>query len=111
MTIRDITNGPKWILWGVGILCILMSALLLSGRGAWLIAGYNTSPKEKKSRYDEKKLCRVSGGGMAVISIFVFIMALWDEVLPAGFMYVFLGITLLVTIIMLILMNTYCRKH
>lgn len=31
------------------------------GKGAFLIAGYNTAPKREKEKYDEKALCRFMG--------------------------------------------------
>ncbi|MGV8907020.1 MAG: DUF3784 domain-containing protein [Acetobacterium sp.] len=49
------------ILWIVVIIFIAMTIYLISGRGGWLIAGYNTSSSEEKINYDEKKLCRGVG--------------------------------------------------
>ncbi len=66
MTLKDISNGPDWIMWVVFAIFALMSIVLFTGRGANLIAGYNTASKEEKSKYDEKKLCRVTGVGMSV---------------------------------------------
>ena len=40
---------------------VVLGLILLSGRGAWLIAGYNTMPPEEKARYDQKALCRTMG--------------------------------------------------
>lgn len=40
-----------------GALCavfIVLSAILLSGHGAMLIAGYNTAKEKEKAKYDEK---------------------------------------------------------
>ena len=45
----------------VGLLIIIMAIVLLTGRGAWMIAGYNTMPKEKKEKYDEAALCKFIG--------------------------------------------------
>ena len=59
MKLIDTMNGPVWVVWAVGILCAAISLLLLSGRGSWLIAGYNTASKKEKEKYDEKKLCLV----------------------------------------------------
>ena len=39
-------------------LFVVLGAVLIQGKGAFLIAGYNTSSKEEKSKYDEKALCR-----------------------------------------------------
>lgn len=47
-----------WI--AIGLLFVY-SVILLSGRGGRLIARYNAANREKKSRYDEKKLSRAFG--------------------------------------------------
>ncbi len=39
MTLKDTSNGPAWIIWIVGILFAIISIILISGRGANLIAG------------------------------------------------------------------------
>lgn len=47
-----------------GILAIMfmaMAIVLLTGRGAFLIAGYNTMPKKEKERYDSAALCKFFG--------------------------------------------------
>ena len=46
MTLKDINSGPDWIIWVVGIILAIFSIILLTGRGANLIAGYNTASKE-----------------------------------------------------------------
>ena len=43
------------------------------GKGSFLIAGYNTS--RNKEKYNEKRLCRVVGGGLVVITL---VMAAWS---------------------------------
>ena len=58
MTLKDISNAPDWIMWVAFVILALMSIVLLTGRGAGLIAGYNTASKSEKSKYDEKKLCQ-----------------------------------------------------
>ena len=74
MTLKDISNGPDWIMWVAFVILALMSIVLLTGRGAGLIAGYNTASKSEKSKYDEKKLCRVTGAGMSVITVLVLVI-------------------------------------
>lgn len=49
------------LIWVLVIVLIILTIILLSGRGGWLIAGYNTSSKEEKEKYNEKKLCRWTG--------------------------------------------------
>lgn len=39
-------------------LFLILGIVLRKGKGSWLIAGYNTSSKYEKSKYNEKALCR-----------------------------------------------------
>ena len=110
MPLKDIINGPEWLLWIVFSVFVLLSIVLLTGHGANLITGYNTSSEEEKNKYDEKKLCRVTGAGVAVISVLIFIMAKWNSVLPSSFIFVFIAVTLVVCAVMIILLNTICKK-
>ncbi|MDL2232110.1 DUF3784 domain-containing protein [Ruminococcaceae bacterium OttesenSCG-928-L11] len=110
MKLKDISNGPDWIIWIVLAFFVLLTVVFLTGHGAKLIAGYNTSGEEEKSKYDEKKLCRVTGVGMLVVTIFVFAMAVGNNVLPAATAYVFVGVVVIDCIIVSILANTICKK-
>lgn len=73
MTLKDISNGPSWIIWIVFVIFVILSAILLFGHGANLIAGYNTSSKEEKAKYNEKKVCQVTGAGMMVITVLILV--------------------------------------
>ena len=46
---------------------IIMGIVLCCGKGAFLIAGYNTASPEEKASYDEKALCRATGVLVLVI--------------------------------------------
>lgn len=96
------------VIWITASLFLILSILLLSGRGGFLISGYNTASPEKKARYDEKKLCRVTGAGMLVITIMLFIMAAFDEILPNWFAGLFMIVTFVDTIVMMVVSNTMC---
>ena len=111
MTLKDISTGPSWIIWTVFIILLIISVVLLTGHGANLIAGYNTSSQEEKNKYDEKKLCRVVGIGMLSISILIFVMGVLESILPAFTAYVAVGIILLDIVIMIVLVNTICKKE
>ncbi|MDR1330151.1 MAG: DUF3784 domain-containing protein [Oscillospiraceae bacterium] len=53
---------PALIISGVlGAAIISMAIILLRGRGAWLIAGFNMLPEREKRRYDQAGLCRFMG--------------------------------------------------
>ncbi len=45
----------------VMVLLAVLGSVLMTGRGAWMIAGYNTLPRKERERYDERALCRFVG--------------------------------------------------
>lgn len=53
----------------IGLLFTVMALVLLTGRGAFLIAGYNTASKKEKQKYDSKALCRFMGKILLPIGI------------------------------------------
>ena len=46
---------------------IIIGIVLCCGKGAFLIAGYNTASPKEKAAYDEKALCRATGVLVLVI--------------------------------------------
>ena len=110
MKLADLATGPEWIVWLVFVIFAVLSIVLLSGHGSWFISGYNTASKEEKEKYDEKKLCKTMGIGMSVIAILVLAMGLFENILPAFFVYIALGIILADVVVIIILGNTRCRK-
>ncbi len=53
---------------GIDLLLLVLSIVLLCGRGSMLIAGYNTASAEEKRQYNTKKLCRSMGLTLLVIT-------------------------------------------
>lgn len=43
------------------LLFVSLAIVFFCGKGAFLIAGYNTASPEEKEQYDEKTLCRAMG--------------------------------------------------
>ena len=84
MTLKDLSTGPDWVQWAVLVIFALLSILFLSGRGSCLIAGYNT--------------------------VFLFVMSVWEEALPAAIAYIFLALVAVDCVVMIVLMNTICKK-
>lgn len=50
-------------------LFVILSLYLLSGRGAFLIAGHNMQPKEDRMKIDEPALCRAMGKLMLAVTL------------------------------------------
>lgn len=57
-----------WVRFAVALLFAVFGVIFLRGKGAVLIAGYNTSSAEEKERIDEKKLCRFMGKLMLIVA-------------------------------------------
>lgn len=64
-------------MWGViaGVLAVV-SAALLSGRGAGLLAGYSTASPAERARVNAPKLARTMGGAVLVCVIYATAVAL-----------------------------------
>ena len=110
MKLADVSSGADWIMWVGFVIFLIISIILLSGHGSWFISGYNTASKEEKAKYDEKKLCRTTGFGMAVIAVLILVMGLFEDVLTASFAYISLGIIFVDVLLMIVFCNTVCRK-
>ena len=110
MKLADLATGSDVIVWIVFGIFAVISIILLSGHGSWLISGYNTASKEEKAKYNEKKLCRTMGIGMSVIAILLLIMGVFENILPVFFVYIALGIILADVVIIIVLGNTICRR-
>lgn len=91
-------------------LFVVLSIVLISGHGSWFISGYNTATKEEKAKYDEKKLCRTTVIGMAVIAALVLVSGLFEKVLPASFVYVIGTVIFADCLAIIIIGNIICRK-
>ena len=101
----------------VAALLIVFGVMLLRGKGAMLIAGYNTASPAERARYDEKKLCRAAGAVCLIVAGMLLLMAalLWQgENLPEGMLGGFLtasAVVLVGTVAWaLIYMNTRAKK-
>lgn len=60
---------------------LIMAYFLSQGKGAFLIAGYNTMPKEEKAKYDELALCKFMSKILYGISFSLVLLSLseWLE--------------------------------
>lgn len=97
------------IYYGLFFLIWLIAVILMSGKGSFLIAGYNTASKERKRKYDEKKLSRVYGVGMLVIAVFVTLPYFLGEKLADRLTGIIPAVIIL-TIIAMILVGSFCCK-
>jgi len=87
----------------IGLLIIAMAIVLLTGRGAFLIAGYNTLSKEEKEKYDSRALCCFMGKIMLPIGGFIPMLTINSAIigiewLPLVFAVVVIGLCIFAVI-------------
>lgn len=94
----------------INIILIVLGVIILIGKGDFLIAGYNTSSKKERDKVNVKRLRYVIAGLLFVIPIIISMPFLIGEednvmvVLASPFL------AIIVTIVCLILANTWCLK-
>ena len=98
----------------VSIVLVLLGVIVLIGKGDMLISGYNTLPSEKKAQYDVKRLRRVTAMLLFVIAIMLPLYELYISTLNesqiAVATIVLTVVIIAISIIGVILMNTYCKR-
>ncbi|RAI82915.1 DUF3784 domain-containing protein [Macrococcoides goetzii] len=84
------------------IVIILLFALLgiymLTGRGGFLVAGYNTMPEAEKAKYNEKRLCQFVGVLLIFTACFITLVEytnLGEHILMIAFIFIIFGSLLL----------------
>jgi Ca2+-dependent lipid-binding protein len=99
-----------WIAFlAIALMFLLMGIAFINGKGAFLIAGYNTSSKEKKEKYDEKALCKFMGKIVFSFTACFLIMAISYAII--GEVLLWTGVTLffVIAVFALIYSNTNNR--
>lgn len=96
------------VLSGVTLMMVFLAAVILTGHGDGLIAGYNTAKKEKREQYNMKRLRAVVAGLILFTMAFVWCVALIDNK-----MVTLLGLLVLIAanIAGIYLANSWCKKQ
>lgn len=92
-------------------IALMMAALafvILKGWGDRLIAGYNTASKEEQEKFNIKRLRIVVAAMILFVSALILVAACFDDI--TGITLDFLPVLLIVVVIGIILVYTWCRK-
>ena len=98
--------GMNYTLFVIILIFIILGLVILAGKGDFLIAGYNTAPKEEKEKYNIKRL-------RLLIGILLFICAGAMTLLHidvAGSSLAFTIIVMISTVVIVIMANTWAKK-
>ena len=88
----------------LGILLILVGLYLLTGRGWFLLAGFNTKPKSERDKYDAAALCRFAGKIVIIIGVLTIILGI--ESIMYWFIWVYTACTIVLCIFSIVYSNT-----
>ncbi len=103
-------NAPIWVAWAVFTLCAVISVVLLAGKGSFLIAGYNMMNGEEQRQYNERRLCRVMGGGLGGLTVILGIATLYRFEMPTGIDWIIPWGLFGTVAVMLVLAHTFCKQ-
>ncbi len=85
---------------------IALGILFSSGKGANLIAGYNTAPKAERDKYDQKALCKFVGKLLFALAGSWGVIALSEMFQMMAFLWIGLVLFFAVIVAGIVYMNT-----
>lgn len=91
----------------IAAILVVIGVIILAGKGDMLIAGYNTASEEEKEKVNIKRL-RLLIGGLSVIIAPLFFIPNEENDVSLGLTIA--GIVVVLTIIVLVLANTWAKK-
>ena len=91
----------------IAAILVVIGVIILAGKGDMLIAGYNTASEEEKEKVNIKRLRLLIGGLLVIIAPLCFIPNDENEVSTG---LTIAGIVVVLTIIVLVLANTWAKK-
>ena len=86
---------------------VILGILILAGKGDMLIAGYNTASKKEKEQVNIKRVRLLVGGLLIVIAPLCFLLDDNNDI-ASGFL--FAGIVMVLSLIVVVLANTWAKK-
>ena len=84
---------------------LVLGTVFAFGKGAFLIAGYNTASAEEKAKYDEKKLCRAVSKLMFALAACWVVAALSEIFKNMIFLWVGIALFVVVTVVGVVWIN------
>ncbi|MDQ0157464.1 DUF3784 domain-containing protein [Robertmurraya andreesenii] len=88
---------------------LIFAIFLSKGKGAFLIAGYNTKSDSEKAKYDEVALCKFMGKIMYGICFSLFLWSL-SEMLEKQFIFI-IGLILFLSLVIFALVYVNTRNR
>jgi len=97
------------IVGSIAMLCIVCAVFLFQGKGAWLIAGYNTMSKEQKTKYNAKALCRAVGTFLLFLALVLPVICIGALLDLDVLIYIAIGVLFVIILFFAFYVNTSKR--
>ncbi len=94
----------------ITLILVLMGFAILFGKGDFLIAGYNTASEKEKNKYHIKRLRKLVGGILFLVSAVMWMPNMFGELDNMQFHYVVHCIIFIAAIAVVVLANTWAKK-
>ena len=91
----------------IAAILLIMGIIILIGKGDNLIAGYNTASEEEKSQYNIKRLRGLIGSLLIILAPTMFLLHRESTMTTT---WSFLAIVFILSIVVIILANTWAKK-
>ena len=92
----------------IAIILMIFGVMILIGKGDFLVAGFNTASKEKKQKVNVKRLRLVIGVFLIIVALILLLPLFIDNQENT---HMITAITIIImTIVCLLLANTWCIK-
>src|SRR5690625_1488136 len=95
-----------WVFIGLFVLFFGLGVVFYLGKGTYLIAGYNTMPKEDQEKYDTQSMGKFMGESMFVLSGVIGLWAIAAYYEKDWLFLVGTGLMFLIVIFMIVYANT-----
>ena len=90
----------------VSFVFLVFSVTFSYGKGAFLIAGYNTMSDSERDQYDEEALCKFMGKFMYGITASLFLMGISELINRQVLFIIGTSLMIILVIVALVYMNT-----
>lgn len=103
-------NSSDLRLWVVIALSAVISILMFSNYGETLVSNYYAN-RNRRCVFDEKKLSRVIGIAMAVMTVILLVMKVLGSVISDSYSWIFVVLVLADMFAAIFIAYTKCRKE
>ena len=90
---------------------IILTIILLSGKGTFLIAGFNTLSKEEKQKYNKKAFSKQVGWFLLLIDIPIVILTILDQIGKMKDSYALLTGLYIVLVVAIFMILSSIKRH